>query len=122
MDDSVPNYIYKYMKLETFIIMIKAKALWFSSPEDFNDPFDCNLFLSPSIGDNGQEIYFRLPEEHRNLPLGILLKLMDRIVQKEDAIKKCKEISIPMASVASRKIQITYYYGGITQIATKEYV
>jgi len=39
-----PNTLFKYCKLDKyFYSMIENKQLWFSSPPDINDPFDCNV-------------------------------------------------------------------------------
>ena len=40
----VPRYLYKFMKADDNLIdNLKNNQLWFSSPKDFNDPFDCKI-------------------------------------------------------------------------------
>ncbi|MGX7666071.1 DUF2971 domain-containing protein [Flavobacterium pedocola] len=45
MDDTLPEFFYKYTKIENVIKTLENKTIWFSSPKDFNDPFDCNIKL-----------------------------------------------------------------------------
>jgi hypothetical protein len=45
LDEKLPNFFYKYIRTENAIKILENKALWFSSPRDFNDPFDCNINL-----------------------------------------------------------------------------
>lgn len=42
---ALPATLYKYTSVENAVRIISDKALWFSSPEQFNDPFDCNINL-----------------------------------------------------------------------------
>lgn len=42
---ALPNALYKYTSTENAMLTITGKALWFSSPRQFNDPFDCNANL-----------------------------------------------------------------------------
>jgi len=42
---ALPATIYKYTRVESAVRIINDKALWFSSPKQFNDPFDCNISL-----------------------------------------------------------------------------
>jgi len=45
MDLKLPEYLYKYTKVDqNFINMLVEKKLRFSSPLTFNDPFDCKLY------------------------------------------------------------------------------
>lgn len=40
----LPKYLYKYCKLDQhFNDIVKNKELYFQSPPDFNDPYDCNV-------------------------------------------------------------------------------
>lgn len=44
----LPDHIYKYMKLnQHFFDLISNCQLYFSSPSDFNDPFDSKLYVNP---------------------------------------------------------------------------
>lgn len=45
MDDVLPVFFYKYSRVENVYKMLESKTLWFSSPKDFNDSFDCNVNL-----------------------------------------------------------------------------
>lgn len=45
IDEELPEYFYKYMRAENAIKLLESKTLWFSSPKNFNDPFDCNVDL-----------------------------------------------------------------------------
>lgn len=45
LDEKIPDFFYKYIRTEDAIKILETKKLWFSSPKDFNDPFDCNVNL-----------------------------------------------------------------------------
>ncbi len=45
MNDILPDCLYKYMKVEHLLKTIENNTIWFSSPKQFNDPFDCNVSL-----------------------------------------------------------------------------
>lgn len=41
-----PSHLYKYQRVtEQTLCNLKARTLWFSAPQRFNDPFDCGLSL-----------------------------------------------------------------------------
>lgn len=41
-----PNFIYRYRPINSFFDDIFIKnSLWFSNPQDFNDPFDCRVLI-----------------------------------------------------------------------------
>jgi len=44
-DSKLPDFIYKYITTENAIKILENKTLWFTSPKDYNDPFDCNINL-----------------------------------------------------------------------------
>lgn len=48
----IPQYFFKYRTLEAFEKILENNSLWFSNPEDFNDPFDCQIVAD---GNNTQE-------------------------------------------------------------------
>lgn len=41
----IPDKIYKYVDIETLKIILTEHTLKFSSPDEFNDPFDCDVDL-----------------------------------------------------------------------------
>lgn len=44
----LPEFVYKYMKLDQYFYdLISNQELYFSSPADFNDPFDSKLYVNP---------------------------------------------------------------------------
>ncbi|MBD1386006.1 DUF2971 domain-containing protein [Mucilaginibacter rigui] len=43
----MPKYIYKYVSAKTLLTILKDQTLKFSSPEQFNDPFEGHLFQPP---------------------------------------------------------------------------
>jgi len=45
IDENLPNAFYKFTSAERAIEIVRNKQLWFSSPANFNDPFDCNINL-----------------------------------------------------------------------------
>lgn len=50
--EQIPQYFFKYRTLEAFEKILENNSLWFSNPEDFNDPFDCQIIAD---GNNTQE-------------------------------------------------------------------
>ena len=47
--NQLPNYLYKYREINTFLDKIFDNAqLWFSCPREFNDPFDCKAKIDSS--------------------------------------------------------------------------
>lgn len=43
-EGSFPRYLYKYrVPSDRTKSIFESNSIWFSSPKDFNDPFDCNL-------------------------------------------------------------------------------
>jgi hypothetical protein len=45
MSEDLPSHFYKFTSATRAIEILITKQLWFSSPENFNDPFDCNIHL-----------------------------------------------------------------------------
>ena len=44
MKRDLPKVVYKYARIDQYFYQLIIRGeLWFSSPADFNDPFDCNI-------------------------------------------------------------------------------
>src|SRR5215471_4778417 len=44
MTETVPLKLYKYQACNEYAFgNLKKRCLWFSKPEEFNDPFDCDI-------------------------------------------------------------------------------
>jgi hypothetical protein len=41
----IPQYFFKYRTLESLEKILENNSLWFSNPQDFNDPFDCQIVV-----------------------------------------------------------------------------
>jgi hypothetical protein len=41
----IPQYLFKYRTLESLEKILQNNSLWFSNPQDFNDPFDCQIVV-----------------------------------------------------------------------------
>jgi hypothetical protein len=55
-----PEYLYKYRPLDLHALYtISRSELYFSSPMDFNDPFDCNIVPDPSYTNEEAENYIK---------------------------------------------------------------
>lgn len=48
----LPQYLYKYMSIDTAKLILSNGNVKFSNPIDFNDPFDCNITIDT---DNSEE-------------------------------------------------------------------
>lgn len=58
--DILPRFIYKYHPInDNLLSLIKENYVWFSNPEGFNDPYDCNLKWTNTITDDTIESYLR---------------------------------------------------------------
>ena len=87
--NKVPRYIYKYTSInDNTLENLEKNQLWFSLPEDFNDPFDCQFVLDNRMNEN--DIIQRidsfikmglLPKELRNEMIK-LLKSKPREIKK----------------------------------------
>lgn len=44
-ENDLPEFLYKYINIERGLSLISESKIWFSSPENFNDPFDCHIDL-----------------------------------------------------------------------------
>lgn len=57
---TLPKTIYKYAKLDNHLYELLIRSqLWFSSPRDFNDPYDCNICLDDGRFSPERETSFR---------------------------------------------------------------
>ena len=44
MKDTAPPKLYKYQSCSSYALdNLRKRCLWFSKPESFNDPFDCDI-------------------------------------------------------------------------------
>lgn len=50
----LPQFIYKYMTIRSIKKILENNCLWFSSPKEFNDPFDCQI--TPNTDNTEEEI------------------------------------------------------------------
>ncbi|CAM4137784.1 DUF2971 domain-containing protein [Flavobacterium antarcticum] len=50
----VSQYLYKYRTIDSLKKILENDSLWFSSPQDFNDPFDCQIV--PDTNNTEEEI------------------------------------------------------------------
>ncbi|GAB1346550.1 DUF2971 domain-containing protein [Cloacibacterium normanense] len=39
----IPQYLFKYRTIDSTIKILENNSLWFSKPNEFNDPFDCQI-------------------------------------------------------------------------------
>ncbi len=62
----IPQFLYKYKSQQYLKSLQVNNELWFSSPQDFNDPFDCQITLD---ADNTyDEIAMYLSRDSRATP------------------------------------------------------
>ncbi|KGO93263.1 DUF2971 domain-containing protein [Flavobacterium subsaxonicum] len=52
LQKQIPQYFFKYRTLEQLEKILENNSLWFSNPQDFNDPFDCQIVVD---GNNNEE-------------------------------------------------------------------
>lgn len=47
MEERLPDIIYKYFTINEYLYQLLINSeFWFSSPKEFNDPYDCNICLN----------------------------------------------------------------------------
>src|SRR5260221_11391867 len=50
-----PKTIYKYSRINEFVFQqLTNNEFWFSNPQDFNDPYDCNIGFSKKEYSEGE--------------------------------------------------------------------
>lgn len=53
LNNQIPRYLYRYRELDdNFNGIIEQNSMWFSSPVNFNDPFDCKVNLENDYNEN----------------------------------------------------------------------
>lgn len=62
-------YVYKYLSIESALKVLENSTLKFSSPHNFNDPFDCKVNIN--IDGGYQEIYNYLCRANKNRDISI---------------------------------------------------
>ena len=78
LDEKLPNFFYKYVWADNVIKILESKRLWFSSPQDFNDPFDCNVNLidfTPS-NENIEKFINEKVSKNRSVALSYVPEIM----------------------------------------------
>lgn len=53
-NQQIPQFIYKYRTVDFAKKLLENNSLWFSSPKEFNDPFDCQIV--PTTNNTEKEI------------------------------------------------------------------
>lgn len=65
-EGKLPQFVYKYYKLNNFTEdVLRESKIWFGSPVNFNDPFDCQLI--PDTKNNKKEIELYLKDNATSL-------------------------------------------------------
>lgn len=60
VESKLPSTLYKYCKLDDhFKNMVKNKELWFQTPNEFNDPYDCNVAWKVEYSESDIETFVR---------------------------------------------------------------
>jgi hypothetical protein len=54
---NLPEFIYKYVDSDKLLKIIRGGKLYFSSPKNFNDPFDCKIHIPDSYRPAEIELY-----------------------------------------------------------------
>jgi hypothetical protein len=83
-----PEFLYKYRPINTNTVRsIAMNEVYLSSPEQFNDPFDCKLPLQILDTDSDLEATFRTLKP--NYPM-IPDELFESLIKKDDTKKKAR--------------------------------
>ena len=66
--DKVPRYIYRYLPInDNLITSVKEGYLWFTDPQTFNDPYDCNLKTNNNISPETIKAYLIIANKFWNV-------------------------------------------------------
>jgi len=102
MKEPLPKKLYKYQSCNEYVLNnLRRRSFWFSKPENFNDPFDCNInFQVGDITEENLELLFNsLREESPNN------KDFDRIYHSDGKVTKLfKDMVIESSRKATSKL------------------
>jgi len=101
IDEKLPDFFYKYARIDNVIKILESKTLWFSSPKDFNDPFDCNVNLIDFTPRNEDIVKF------------INEKLVKNRTVRRKEINKNKRDSYRIKNQIAKQTQDLFYNSGI---------
>lgn len=101
MNDTLPDCFFKYMKVEHLLKTIENNTIWFSSPKQFNDPFDCDVSL----------INFTPPKKDIGKIINEKLSANRAIRRKE--IKKNKQNPFRIKNQMAEQTQNIFYNSGV---------
>lgn len=89
---SFPKTLYKYRTIDQAKKILESLSFWFSTPDSFNDPFDCNLseIRLPNLSD-ARKHFERLGMEE------------DVIGKSMDLYQRCPEKLIDLIEVTKKK-------------------
>lgn len=117
MKEVAPSKLYKYQSCNAQTISnLKERCLWFSKPEDFNDPFDCdiNLEIIDVTQENLNLLFFHMRETAQD-KVGFDKRYLSdgkvNAVWAEDAIK--------FALVANTRVKKLWENIGVTCLTEK---
>ena len=96
MEKERPATVYKYQDFTTrSLLSLKSQSVWFGSPKNFNDPYDCALKsgMSESSADQLERI------RKHFLNKGNLSEVRDKEIQKmsSDQLREAMERSVRFA-------------------------
>jgi hypothetical protein len=104
MKETAPLRLYKYQPCNNYAFEnLREKRLWFSKPENFNDPFDCdiNFTIVDDTDENLQSLFVRMlalePDKST-----LSLKYTNRVKINE----KFRSDAVKMARMATKSIVI----------------
>ncbi|MBW4891470.1 DUF2971 domain-containing protein [Mucilaginibacter sp. HMF5004] len=88
--DLLPEKIYKYTKLDqNFYDLLIGQRLWFSNPQDFNDPFDNNINFNEELDEEELESLLR-SEKFKHDPKTLISHLKKNPQILDDTYDKLK--------------------------------
>lgn len=74
-DDFGPSSLYKYCGIhEHSLSSLQQNRIYLASPSQLNDPFDCQLSISPIDSNEDYEILFRRVAQSRGMPPDLLIQ------------------------------------------------
>ncbi|MBU1095824.1 MAG: DUF2971 domain-containing protein [Bacteroidetes bacterium] len=112
IDDQPPNKLYKYRHCDAnnnYQKLLRENLLFFSSPKNFNDPFDCRIYPNFESGSTNQllnRFLDHIKSSYPNMPLSIQKSLAKKKYLKNIKIIKSPELMTKRMNEVANK-----YYG-----------
>lgn len=115
-DENIPETIYKYLPINEYTFKnLLNNQIWFSSPKDFNDPFDCKMFKLAKPSRKNLEDFFtkqnKTFKQINNITNDYYKNTEDNLKHAQETVKKyIEDYSIACFSCTKDNILMWSHY------------